>query len=147
MIVISACLAGINCKYSGENNHDEKIMKLIENEKTILVCPEQLGGLTTPRDTCEIVGGTGEDVLNGNAKVMTSKGVEVTKQFINGAKEAFRIVDMYKATKAITKAQSPSCGNHKIYDGTFSGNFREGDGVFVTMLKEAGVEVTTEKDL
>lgn len=84
MILVSACLLGINCKYNGKNNLNSNILKLDGN--LVPVCPEQLGGLSTPRPPCEIIEGDGHDVLQGNAKVVTENGVDVSSYFIAGAK-------------------------------------------------------------
>ena len=91
MIIVSACLLGENCKYSGGNNKSEKVLKYLEGKEYIMVCPEQLGGLTTPRDPSEITTDgqkDGKDVLDGKAKVISNKGVDVTANFIKGAEEA-----------------------------------------------------------
>jgi len=147
MYLVSACLAGINCKYSGENNYDEKVVKLVRNNKATLVCPEQLGGLKTPRATAEIINGTGEDVLDGKAKVITSENEDVTAEFIKGAEETLKIAKLLNISKAVTKSQSPSCGCLKIYDGSFSKQLINGDGVTVALLKRNGIEVITDKEL
>ena len=147
MILISACLCGVNCKYSGGNNINEKTMKLFEDGKAILVCPEQLGGLTTPRVPSEIVGGTGVEVLAGKAQVITKDGVNVTDQFIKGAEETLAIAKTVKAEYAILKSKSPSCGTGIIYAGTFKGDIRFGDGVTSATLKKHGFKVITENDI
>ncbi len=147
MYLVSACLAGINCKYSGENNYDEKVVKLVRNNKATLICPEQLGGLKTPRATAEILNGTGEDVLDGKAKVITSENEDVTQEFIKGAEETLKIAKLLNIKKAVTKSQSPSCGCQKIYDGSFSKKLVDGDGVTVALLKRNGIEVITDKQL
>lgn len=134
MIIISACLCGINCKYSGENNLNSNALKLLKEGKAILVCPEQLGGLTTPRIPCEIMGGDGEDVLNGEAKVISKEGKDCTKEFLKGAYEALKIAKEVNAKKAIFKSKSPSCGCGKIYDGSFSGNKIDGNGVTAALF-------------
>lgn len=147
MIVISACLCGVNCKYNGGNNFNDKVSKLLKEGKGILVCPEQMGGLTTPRTPCEIVGGHGEDVLNGKAKVISKDGVDCTREFLKGAYEALKIAKDVNATKAIFKAKSPSCGCGKIYDGNFSGNKIDGNGVTAALFLKNGIEVVTEEEL
>ena len=85
MILISGCLCGVNCKYNGENNLNENILKLLKEGRAVIACPEQLGGLKTPRIPSEIVGGTGKDVLEGKAKVLGKDGTDVTKEFLKGA--------------------------------------------------------------
>lgn len=147
MIIISACLCGVNCKYSGGNNLNEKALKLFKEGKAILVCPEQLGGLATPRIAHEIVGGSGKDVLDGNAKVLSSKGDDSTANFIKGAEEALKIAKAVGSTKAIFKEKSPSCGYGKIYDGTFSGEKIRGNGVTAELFIKNGIEIYTESQI
>ena len=136
MIVVSACLAGIKCRYDGGSKPCQKIIELIKQGKAIPVCPEQLGGLPTPRTPTEIV----------NNKVLTKDGKDKTEEFIKGAKEAIKIIEMANCKEAILKAKSPSCGCGKIYDGTFSEKTKNGDGIFTKMLKEKGIKCTTEED-
>lgn len=94
-------------------------MEQFKKGELIPVCPEQLGGLSTPRSNAEIVGGTGIDVLEGKAKVMKEDGAEVTEHFPRGAYEVLNIAKKLQVKKAVLKARSPSCGIRKIYDGTF----------------------------
>ncbi|KGM93563.1 DUF523 domain-containing protein [Clostridium botulinum] len=147
MIVISACLCGIDCKYSGGNNLNHKALEFLKEGKAILVCPEQMGGLTTPRTPCEIMGGEGEDVLNGEAKVISKEGVDCTKEFLKGAYEAVKIAKEVNAKKAIFKSKSPSCGFGKIYDGNFSGNKIDGNGVTSALFLKNGIKIVTEEEL
>ena len=141
MILISACLAGINCKYNGENNGNEKVMELIKNEKIILVCPEQLGGLKTPRIPAEI------KIINGDKRVITKDGIDVTLEYTRGANEVLDLAKRFNITKAILKSKSPSCGCGQIYDGNFSNNLIIGNGITADLLIKNGIEVITEKDL
>ncbi|QGU94979.1 DUF523 domain-containing protein [Clostridium bovifaecis] len=147
MIVISACLCGIDCKYNGGNNLNEEAMKLFKEGKAILVCPEQLGGLTTPRVPHEISKGTGSEVLDGKARVVSKEGEDSTDKFIKGAHEALKIAKSVGAKKAILKGKSPSCGCGLIYDGGFGGVTRKGNGVTAELFLRNGIEVTTEEDL
>ncbi len=147
MILISACLAGVHCRYNLGDNCSEKVVEVIGGQPSVLVCPEQLGGLSTPRHPAEILGGHGEDVLNGKAKVINSKGEDLTEPFIRGAEEVLEIARLYGAKKAILKSRSPSCGCCKIYDGSFSGKIIHGDGVTTALLKRNGIEVITEEEL
>jgi len=142
MILVSACLCGINCKYNGGSNLNEDILKLLAEGKAIPVCPEQLGGLTTPRSTKEIEGGTGADVLDGTARVRGSDGKDTTDSFIRGAREVLSIAKKANVNEAFLKARSPSCGAGHIYDGTFSGKVIEGNGVTAELLKRNGIKVT-----
>ena len=87
MILVSACLLGINCKYNGDNNKNEQVEKYLKDKEFIVVCPEQLGGLSTPRDPSEIINLDNDDVINGNTNIISNKNLDVTKQFKNGALE------------------------------------------------------------
>ncbi len=146
MILVSACLAGLNSKYNGKSNYNEYIEKLVREGKAIMVCPEQMGGLPTPRDSCEIVCGDGGDVLSGKSNIMDSKGKNQTEKFIKGAEETLKVGRLYNIKKAILKSKSPSCGVGKIYDGTFSGKLIEGNGVTAELLIKNGFEVISDED-
>jgi uncharacterized protein YbbK (DUF523 family) len=147
VIIISACLCGVNCKYDGGNNINEKISKLFKEGKAVLVCPEQLGGQSTPRGAHEICEGTGEDVLDGNAKVLDESGDDGTAEFIKGAYETLNIAKSCKAEYAILKARSPSCGRGIIYDGSFTGSKTAGNGVTAELLIRNGIKVITEEEV
>lgn len=134
-ILVSACLLGTNCKYSGGNNYSEEVMEFLSNYEIIPVCPEQLGGLPTPRPASEIIGN----------KVINNEGNDVTKEYTKGAEETLKIAKLLGIKKALLKAKSPSCGNGKIYDGTFSGTLVDGDGITTKLLKENNIEVITIK--
>lgn len=134
-ILVSACLLGTNCKYSGGNNYSEEVMEFLKDYEIIPICPEQLGGLPTPRPASEIIGD----------KVMNNEGTDVTSNYQKGAEEALKIAQLLGIKKALLKAKSPSCGNGKIYDGTFSGTLTTGDGITTKLLKENNIEVITIK--
>lgn len=140
MYLVSACLAGVNCKYSGGNNIDEDIVKLVEEGRAVLVCPEQLGGLSTPRLPSEIVEEDDE------RKVISKDGEDVTEAFVKGAEETLKIAKMMNIKKAILKSRSPSCGYGKIYDGTFSSTLRDGNGFTADLLEKNGIKITTNKE-
>lgn len=146
MKLVSACLIGIKCRYDGKSNLNRKCLKLFKKGELIPVCPEQLGGLPTPRSPQQIQKGTGEDVLKGKCKVKNKIGKNVTKKFIKGAKETLKIAKALDAKKAILKARSPSCGCGEIYDGTFSGKLIKGNGVTTALLKRNKIKVYTELD-
>ena len=130
-ILVSACLLGENCKYNGKNNYSERVVKYLEGHEVIPVCPEVLGGLTTPRDPSEIVDGV----------VINYKGVNVDRQFWEGAKEALRIAKENGIDLAILQSRSPSCGARQIYDGSFTGKLIPGQGVFAQLLEKNSFRV------
>jgi uncharacterized protein YbbK (DUF523 family) len=143
----SACLLGINCKFDSHSKTYGRVLNLTKDEVLIPVCPELFGGQSTPRPDAEIVGGTGEDVLNGKARVLDKNGKDVTAQFTRGAEEVLRIAGIYGIKEAILKQRSPSCGSGEISDGTFSRAHRKGDGVTTALLKRNGIKVSSEEDL
>ena len=147
LILISACLVGFDVKYDGSNNFNEVISEWFATKKAIPVCPEVLGGLSTPRDPAEIVGGDGDDVLDGKAKVITKYGSDVTDAFIKGAYETLNIALETGATTVILKERSPSCGGTMIYSGEFSGNKKGGHGVTSALLKRNGIKVFSEENV
>lgn len=139
MYIVSACLAGIKCRYDGKDNENNDIIKLIKEGKAIPVCPEVLGGLSIPRVPCEIL----KDE-NGDIKVINKEGIDCTLEFIEGAKKALAIAEIVEADAAILKSKSPSCGCGKIYDGRFTGKLIDGDGITTKLLKENGINIYTE---
>lgn len=141
--LVSACLLGEKCRYDGEGKPNEEVLSLSKKEKLIPVCPERLGGLSTPRSPSESVGGDGNDVLEGRAKVMSKDGRDVSQNFVMGARAVLEIAQKEGITKALLKSKSPSCGCGKIYDGTFSGKLKSGDGVTAALLKKNGIEVVS----
>lgn len=141
MILVSSCLLGINCKYSGGNNYQEKILKLVKDGKAIFACPEQLGGLTTPRLPAEIV------YKDNKRYVIDKNGKDVTEEFERGAREVLKILKEMNITKVIFKSQSPSCGCGLIYDGTFTNKLIKGNGITTQLLIDNGIEVITELDI
>jgi len=136
MKLVSACLAGIKCKWDGEAKPCQKIIDLVKKGKAIPVCPEQLGGLTTPRKPAEKKG----------EQVFTNDGDDVTSYFKKGAEETLRIAKLFNCDEAILKQKSPSCGCGKIVDGSFTGNLIKGDGITTKLLKENGIKVISEED-
>lgn len=146
MKIISACLCGVNCKYNGGNNLNPYFLDLLAMGELLPICPEQLGGLPTPRSACEISGGTGQDVAEKAALVINRNGIDVTPGFIRGAEETVRIAIRAQVDGAILKSGSPSCGTGNIYDGTFSRQMIKGDGVTAAMLKQHGIQVWNEQE-
>ncbi|MFC1667289.1 DUF523 domain-containing protein [Candidatus Omnitrophota bacterium] len=139
MILVSACLAGVDCAWDGKNRLDPEIKDLADKELAIAVCPEVLGGRAVPRTKTELKDGNGEDVLDGRAKVFDENGEDVTSQFLKGAYAALDVVKKYNIKRAVLKSKSPSCGVKSIYDGTFRGNLIDGRGVTAALLKREGV--------
>lgn len=138
---------GTNCKYNGGNNYNSEIAALVSRQKLIPICPEQLGGCPTPRLPAEIQQGSGKDVLCGKAKVIRKDGVDVSSEFIKGAEEVLNIAKQMNVKVAILKAKSPSCGKGIIYDGSFSGTTKTGNGVTTDILKANGIEVISEEEI
>ena len=136
-ILVSACLFGNNCRYKGDNCLSEKLLDLGKDNVLIPVCPEQLGGLPTPRHPAERVG----------EKVISDIGVDVTEEYERGANLAVEIAKANAVDYCVLKANSPSCGKGVIYDGTFTGGKREGNGVTVDKLLAEGFTVVTENEL
>ena len=136
-VIVSACLAGDNCKYNGGNNINQKMMGFLKSHEMLKVCPEVLGGLPTPRPSAEIVDG----------KVINTEGKNITKEFTLGAQKAFEIVQKEKPDLIILQSRSPSCGIKQIYDGTFSGNKIPGHGLFAELCIKAGYKVLDIEDL
>lgn len=136
-ILVSACLLGKNCKYNGGNNLNQGVLEFIEGHEVIGVCPEQLGGLSTPRLPAEIVAG----------HVTNKEGVSVDNEFRKGAQEALAVALENKVDLAILQSRSPSCGVKKIYDGSFSGKKIKGQGVFAKLLSARGIKVLDAEDV
>lgn len=137
MILISACLCGVNCKYNGSNNYNEKIKEILEGYEYMLVCPEQLGGLTTPRKPAEII----------KDKVIDNEGKDVTINFEKGALETLKIAQLANAKYALLKEGSPSCGSKFIYDGNFNGTKILGEGLTAKLLKKNGIKIFSENEI
>ena len=142
MILVSACLAGINCRYDGGNSTNEKVCRLVKAGKALPVCPEVLGGLPTPRVSCEIVVDA-----EGNKRVMSKHGRDFTGEFAAGAQKTLQIARIIEAKQAILKSRSPSCGYGYVYDGQFGGTFRQGNGMTAELLLRSGIEVLCADDL
>jgi uncharacterized protein YbbK (DUF523 family) len=135
-ILVSACLLGVCCRYDGRGNPSAQVLDLLKRDdlELIPVCPEQLGGLVTPRLPSERV----ED------RIINRAGEDVTDQFQRGAAEALRLARSYGCDVAVLKERSPSCGCGRIYDGSFTGTLTEGNGVTTELLLSAGIQVVGE---
>ncbi len=143
MYLVSACLLGLRTRYDGESRlpQDAPVVPL---EQLIPICPEQLGGLPTPRHLAEIQGGRGEDVLAGKAVVINNQGENVTRMFLKGARETLYLALLYEVKGAFLKNGSPSCGCYQIYDGSFKNVKRPGSGVTAALLRAYGITVYDE---
>ena len=135
-ILISACLLGLCCRYDGQSKAHDAVLRLRDRHELIPVCPEQLGGLPTPRPPAEIQG----------ERVVNREGRDVTAAYQKGAEEALRFCRLLRCDCAILKTRSPSCGNTSIYDGSFSGALIPGQGMTARLLTEAGIPVYSEED-
>lgn len=137
IIGVSACLLGENCKYNGGNNESNKLKDYVKGHTVVAVCPEVMGGMPTPRDPAEIVGGV----------VRQKSGRSVDAEFRTGARAALKKLKDAGAELAILQSRSPSCGVKEIYDGTFTGHLVKGKGVFAAMVEEAGIRTVDVEDL
>lgn len=133
-IAVSACLLGVNCKYSGGNNKNDEVLKLAEKFELVPVCPESLGGLPIPREPSERRGG----------RVWSKSGKDVTAAFQAGAKKALEKALANGCKTAVLKERSPSCGFGRIYDGTFTGTLTNGSGVAAALFAENGIRILGE---
>lgn len=133
-LLVSACLMGAGCRYDGKNNRLPQLERLMELHSCVPVCPEQLGGFSTPRIPAEQKGD----------RVVDREGRDITDAFLRGAKEAVRLAKLCGCQAALLKERSPSCGCGWIYDGTFSGTLMPGDGVTARLLKENGLAIYGE---
>jgi uncharacterized protein YbbK (DUF523 family) len=135
-ILVSACLLGLPCRYDGTGKADERLLALAKTHQFIPVCPEQLGGLPTPRPSAERHG----------SRVLTRDERDLTNAFTKGAGQTLYLAQLYGCRIAILKANSPSCGNGQVYDGTFSGRLVPGDGLTAALLKQNGLTILSEQD-
>lgn len=137
IIGVSACLLGENCKYDGGNNYSEALHEFVKNHSVVPICPEVMGGLPTPRDPAEIIGG----------EVRQKSGRSVDEAFRKGAQEALKKVKDAGAELVILQSRSPSCGVNEIYDGSFTGRRVKGKGVFARLLEEEGIRAVDVEDI
>lgn len=136
-ILVSACLLGIDCNYKDTNKKNDKVLSLINQHNLIPICPEQMGGMTTPRTPSEIISG----------KVLNKNGEDVTQNYQKGADMSLYLAKLYDVKYAILKANSPSCGYGKIYDGTFSGTLIDGNGICADILSKNGIKIFNENNI
>lgn len=151
MKIVSACLVGINCKWNGKSKRTPKLVKELKEGKLLPLCPEQLGGLPTPRPSCGIFGGTGKDVVVGKARVIDHKGKSHTRNFLKGSREVLRIAKELGIKEAILKKTSPCCGVGKTWQMKKRGKgYRNrlvnGDGVLTVLLRKNNIKIISKDD-
>ncbi|MFT4143767.1 MAG: DUF523 domain-containing protein [Mobilitalea sp.] len=166
MYLISSCLAGVQCRYDGKGYVDKTVMEIVNRGEAILVCPEVLAGLPTPRPRCERreykannqdenkndlsdaqTNKEGEGITENQIRIICEDGRDLSKEFQLGAQKVLAIAKEADVTLAILKSKSPSCGKGVIYDGSFTGTMTEGNGVTAELLLQNGIKVITEKEL
>ncbi len=140
MILVSSCLLGLCCRYDGKEKVDEQVMNYLKDKTYIPICPEQMGGLSTPREPAEIVS-------KHPLSIQTETGINVTSEFLKGVDEVVKLLSLYDVKEAILKSKSPSCGTYQIYDGTFTRTLINGSGVMSKRLQEESIKVINEEDL
>ncbi|MGY4533443.1 uncharacterized protein YbbK (DUF523 family) [Pseudomonas sp. TE3786] len=147
-ILVSRCLLGHRVRYDGGAHGPFDQLALWQAEgRVVALCPEVAGGLSTPRPPAEIAGGQGAQVLDGQARVLTEAGEDVSAPFLDGADQALALVQQHGIRLAVLKSRSPSCGNRETYDGSFAGQKVAGEGVTAALLRRAGVQVFNEDQL
>lgn len=130
-VIVSACLLGETCRYDGKGCPNEEVINYIKDKQVYMVCPEVLGGLPTPRSSCEIVCG----------EVISKEGKNCTTEYMKGAKQVLELAKSNHIDTAILKSKSPSCGYGEIYDGSFSSKLVKGNGICAEMLANNGINV------
>jgi len=145
-ILVSACLLGLNTRYSGQTKYNARVVEYLKHNDYIPVpvCPEQLAGLPTPRPASEFRSGDGRDVLDGRGQVRTREGVDVSSRFCNGAAETLKIADLAGCQTAILKERSPSCGVNWIYRQE---KLVQGPGVTAALLQNHQIAILSEEEL
>ncbi|MEW6730475.1 MAG: DUF523 domain-containing protein [Acidobacteriota bacterium] len=148
-ILVSACLLGNRVRYNAADVscQNRRLAEWLSQDRIIAFCPEVAAGLPVPRPPAEIIGGSGEAVLDDVAKVVDNVGKDVTADFIDGAMQALAIAQQNDVKMAILKEDSPSCGSKSIYDGTFSGKRQAGQGVTAALLERNGIRVFSEQEI
>lgn len=142
-ILVSACLLGVNCRYDGGGGRSQEVLKLMEQYHLIPICPEQMGGMKTPRKPAELRKQREPDGKE-TTKVFNKDEEDVTEFFVRGAREALELAKLYGCTKAVLKERSPSCGCGTVYDGTFSGKKVPGNGITAELLAKNNITVLGE---
>lgn len=139
-------MAGWACRFDGRAKTDTGVVEQVDAGEAVPVCPEMAGGLGSPRRPAEIIGGDGEDVLDGRARVVDDRGCDVTDAVLAGAYQALAVAQAEEVTEAVLKDGSPSCGSREVFDGSFTGTRRPGEGVTAALLRRHGVAVVSEHD-
>lgn len=129
LVLVSACLVGMRTRYDGRTKDNPELRRQLAGTIWIPVCPEQLGGLATPRPAADLQGGSGADVLDGTARVITRDGTDVTRQFLEGARQVLELAQVQSVTRVLLKSRSPSCGVDRL-------------GVTAALLTRHGIAVT-----
>jgi uncharacterized protein YbbK (DUF523 family) len=142
-VMISACLAGLHTRYDGASRPHPSLAHLAEKTVLVPVCPEVLGGLGIPRSACNLIGGDGQAVFDGTARVVDRNGIDRTQYFVRAAQEVKRIVELVRPRLIIFKEGSPSCGLHRV---DIEGVKQQGCGVATALLKQIGITIISEED-
>lgn len=136
-VIVSACLLGINCKYNGGNNYNQKVVDYLRDKEYLVICPERMAGLSIPRKAIEI----------RNGKVVDEDGIDITNNINQANCDLLKLIDTFHPSLAILKAKSPSCGYKKIYDGSFTHTLIQGNGKSAELIHQKGIKILTEEDL
>lgn len=140
MILVSSCLLGLDARYNGQGIREDSLIEFLKDKKFLPVCPEQMGGLATPRKPCEI------KIVEGSLKVVNIDGDDLTDNFVKGSEEVIKLAKEFDCKYAILKERSPSCGSGKVYDGSFSSKLIDGSGIAAKVLMENGIKVYNENN-
>lgn len=143
MILVSACMLGVRCRFDDDVRPNKCVMELARTGGVAPVCPEQLGGMSTPRPPADLSGGDGRAVIEGLARVVAHDGTDVTAAFLKGAQETVMLARRCGVRRAILKDRSPSCGVNRVY---VDGEIVEGMGVTAAMLEIGGVDVVAGEE-
>lgn len=135
-VLVSSCILGVNCKYNGGNNLNQRVLDFLKDKEVIQICPEMLAGMPIPRLSAEIVEGVVKD----------SQGQNVDSLYRYAVASAMKEIEDLDIDLVILQSRSPTCGVHKIYDGSFTGKLIEGQGLFAKALKEKGYQVMDSED-
>jgi uncharacterized protein YbbK (DUF523 family) len=144
--LISACLLGVRCRYDATHSalNGDLLKMLMESHVLVPVCPEQMGGLSTPRVPVQFEGGDGIALLEGRARMLNLKGEDLTLQFMEGAQEVLKLARILGIKKAVLKDKSPSCGVKMVY---IADELKEGVGVTTALLIREGLKISAEGEL